>query len=205
MERKIAEFTEQANHMSQSNIGCFGMLLRLLGLAPQRRGHEDVRGRPSDAPAASLPPVMVNKFFVSPTEGHFFRLLRNSVGPRGHVLAQVSLGRLLYLPGGNANNPGRASWSNKVARKSVDFVVCDATTLRPLCAVELDDATHGRAARQQRDAEVEQLLAAAGLPLERFRVSRQYDERDIRARISRHMTSASVPGVTYPPVPPPLP
>lgn len=186
--------------MSRSNAGCLGTILSLLGICPQEGGQPS-NGRQSPP----LPRVAVNQFFVSPTEGHFFRLLRTAVGPRGHVLAQVSLGRLLYLPGNNASNAGRAAWSNKVSRKSVDFVICDPTMLRPLCAVELDDATHGRAARQQRDAEVEQLLAAAGLPLERFRVSKQYDERDIAARLSRHMTGATAHGSSAPPRLPPLP
>ncbi len=117
-------------------------------------------GRRSNVDAAqdSLPKVMVNKFFVSNAEADFFRVLIRGVGANGHILAQVSLGRLLFLPGSNQSNPGRATWSNKIGRRSIDFVVCDPATLRPLVAIELDEPTHTRPERQTRDDEVEKIL-----------------------------------------------
>ena len=69
---------------------------------------------------------------------------------RAAVLAQVALNRLLFLPG---SYRGRQAWQNRVAQKSLDFLLCDPATLRPLVAVELDDATHGAERRQQRDAD----------------------------------------------------
>ncbi len=60
-----------------------------------------------------------------------------------------------------------ASFRNKIDRKHVDFVLCDPHTMRPLVGIELDDATHGRVSRQARDEFVDEVLAAAGLFLER--------------------------------------
>ncbi len=41
--------------------------------------------------------------------------------------------------------------------------------MRPLVGIELDDASHRRARRQRRDRFVDEVFAAAGLPLQRFR------------------------------------
>jgi hypothetical protein len=111
---------------------------------------------------------MVSRRFLSPDEGLFYRLLVQAAAGRAAVLAQVALNRLLYLPGSEATSPGWRVWHNKIAQKSVDFLLFDPQTLRPIVAVELDDATHAGEKRRQRDADVERLLAAAGLPLARF-------------------------------------
>lgn len=134
---------------------------------------------------------MVSTKFVSPAEANFFRVLRHVVGDRGHVLSQVALNRVLFFPGNTRSDPGRAAWRNKVARRSLDFVVCDAATLRPLVAVELDDATHAEPSRQTRDAEVDALLEAAGLPLVRVLPDRTYDARELEAAIGPHLPPAS--------------
>lgn len=153
--------------------GCLGVFLRLFGVG-------------ADAPASttSLPKVQINKYFVSDAEGDFFRVLRKVVGDRGHVLAQVSLWQLLWFPGHNQSNPGRQTWLNKVAAKSVDFVVCDPASLRPKFVVELDEPSHARAERQTRDEEVEAILDAAGLPVVRVLTSRTYDTRELEAAIA---------------------
>jgi hypothetical protein len=93
-----------------------------------------------------LPKVQVNKYFVSNAEADFSRVLVRVVGTRGHVLSQVSLRQLVWFPGNNQTNPGRQTWQNKVAAKSVDFVICDSATLRPKLVIELYPAR--RAMRQ---------------------------------------------------------
>jgi hypothetical protein len=86
---------------------------------------------------------MVNRFFVTDAEANFFRVLRAVVGQRGHILAQVPLGRLVFFPGNNQSNPGRSAWQNKVSQKSIDFVVCEPQTLRPLVAIEPEGMANG--------------------------------------------------------------
>lgn len=169
----------------QPPAGCFGFLLGLLGL------------RRKSAPAgAGMPEVRVSTKFVSGAEADFFRVLRAVVGDRGHVLAQVSLGRLLYFPGTNATNPGRARWWNKVCQRSVDFLVCDPATLKPLVAIELDEPSHARPERQTRDQEVDAVLEAAGLVLLRVLTGRTYDTRKLSDIVLRHLPPERHPPVT---------
>ena len=165
--------------MDHQPAGCLGFVFRLLGLGGTRT-----------APATALPKVQVNKYFVSNAEADFFRVLQRVVGSRGHVLAQVSLRQLVWFPGNNQSNPGRATWQNKVAAKSVDFVLCDPSTLRPKVVVELDEPTHARPARQTRDDEVEAILQAAGLPVVRVLTSRGYETRELEAELQPYLQRA---------------
>lgn len=148
--------------------GCLGFLFNLFGSGE----------RPSAADA-SFPKVQVNKYFVSNAEADFFRVLRKVVGNRGHILAQVPLRQLLWFPGNNKTNPGRQVWQNKVAQKTVDFVICDPGTVKPRVVIELDEPTHARPERQTRDELVERIVTAAGLPFERVLTSRMYDTREL--------------------------
>jgi hypothetical protein len=134
-----------------------------------------------------LPKVTVNKFFVTDAERSFFQVLRRVVGDRGHVLTQVPLRQLLFFPGNNKTNPGRASWHGRVSQRTIDFVVCDPATLRPLVAIELDDSTHSRPDRQTRDDNVHTILEAAGLPLLGVVTSRGYETRELEASLAPYL------------------
>jgi hypothetical protein len=162
--------------MPAQPIGCLGFLFRLFGLKSD-----------ATSDAAKLPQVHVNKYFVSNAEANFFRVLRRVVGDRGHVLAQVSLRQLLWFPGSEHSNRGRAGWRNKVAAKTVDFVVCDPGTLRPKVVVELDEPSHTRPERQTRDDEVDVILEAAKLPVLRVLTSRSYETRELEAAIGPYL------------------
>ena len=71
----------------------------------------------------------------------------------------------------------------KVSQKHVDFVICDVDTLRPLAAVELDDRSHDTAKAKRADAEKDAALAAAGLPLVRFRSAGRYRLDVVKGRL----------------------
>jgi very-short-patch-repair endonuclease len=135
----------------------------------------------------TMPKVRINKYFVSNAEADFFRVLTRVVGAKAHVLAQVSLRQLLWLPGSNQSNLGRATWQNKIAAKSVDFLLCDPSTLKPKLVIELDEPSHARPERQTRDDDVHAVLEAAGLPLIHVLTARAYDTRELAAALSPYL------------------
>ena len=47
----------------------------------------------------------------------------------------------------------------------MDFLLCDPESMIPICGVELDDSTHQRPDRVERDRFVDAVYDAAGLPL----------------------------------------
>jgi very-short-patch-repair endonuclease len=52
--------------------------------------------------------------------------------------------------------------------KSVDFLLVEKTTLKPIAAIELDDWSHKREDRVSRDEKVKAILDEAGVLLVRF-------------------------------------
>jgi len=155
-----------------AGLGIVAVILRLL----LDRLFTDRRGR-----LPALPEVHLNKKFITYAEAGFYRVLYQVVGDRGIILAQVALNRLLYFPGNNQTNPGKQMWRNKTGQKSVDFVIVDPKTLRPLVIIELNDPSHEREDRVVRDEEVAAILNAAGIPLEQIQCARQYDSRALMA------------------------
>lgn len=127
--------------------------------------------------------------FLSAAELAFYRVLVAAAGPGGVVMAQVVLTAILEVdvPRGERGGGGGAGAAqtarNRIDRKVVDFVVCEAGTMRVLAAVELDDRSHARADRVKRDAVVEGALKAAGVPLVRVPWANSYDPGAIRRRL----------------------
>ncbi len=75
----------------------------------------------------------------------------------------------------------------------VDFVLCDPDALTPLLVIELDDSSHERTARRDRDA----FLGAAGLPILHVAARHAYAPTEIRAlindRLNEHAEQQIVP------------
>lgn len=128
-----------------------------------------------DVVAKELPPpkVMVSKQFFTDTEMNFYRVLTQCLDEKTTILAQVSMQQLFYVLKGS----GQKSWRNKIQSKSIDFLLCDTATLRPLLGIELDDATHEQPERVARDKEVDRVFASANLQLLHIAAQRQYDTR----------------------------
>ena len=91
----------------------------------------------------------------------------------GDRLLEISLGDVFYPQSGD--HSANVSYRNQITQKHVDFLLCDPGSMRPLLGVELDDASHERPNRQDRDIFVDKVFAAAGLPLLRVPVQAAYD------------------------------
>ena len=115
---------------------------------------------------------------MSRAEAQFFKQLSFVVSERYYVFPQVHLSSLL-----NHRIKGQ-DWSiafRHINGKSVDFVLCDKATLKPVYAIELDDFTHERKDRATRDAEVERIFKQAQIPLVRFKSMNATSEEIIQA------------------------
>ena len=146
--------------------GCLGAVLRALGLEPKSTEREVL-------------PYRIRDDFLSSAELNFYRVLRTAVGDWAVICPKVSLGDLFYAKTGDRSQNLR--WKNKIDRKHVDFLLCDPGTMRPLLGIELDDTSHQQKKRQDRDIFVDQVFAAAGLPLQRVPVRASYNVRELSA------------------------
>jgi very-short-patch-repair endonuclease len=123
------------------------------------------------------------QFFLTRAEHEFYDALIAAVGEKYHVFAQVHLPTILD------NKVKGQDWRAALAhinRKSVDFVLCDKAYISPKLAIELDDKSHERPDRQERDKEVERILADAGVPLLRIENKGRFDPAELGQRINEH-------------------
>lgn len=98
-------------------------------------------------------------------EHECYDALMEAVGDRYYIFPQAHLPTFVDVRVVGQNWKGAF---RHIDEKSVDFVLCDKAYLAPKLAIELDDYTHARPERQERDKEVERILKMAELPLLRL-------------------------------------
>lgn len=165
-------------------------ILRALGLSSD--AIDDIVDRIVDflsdkdeKPSASAEyPYRVRDDFLSPAEQSFYLVLKTIVTDWGLACPKVSLGDLFYVKSSDASE--FRVYTNKIDRKHVDFLICDPKTVRPLLGIELDDKSHEREDRRRRDNFVEQVFAAAKVPLLRIPVRQSYSVSELGGLIRQH-------------------
>ena len=128
-----------------------------------------LRPHPNERPPA------IARAFLSDCEREFFQVLLQSAHPASHISCKVRLADLVTFPG----DALRAR--NTINQKHVDFVVCDRESMIPYRVIELDDATHARRDRRERDALVDGYLAEAGIAITHVPAARRYRPADLAA------------------------
>lgn len=131
-------------------------------------------------PTPEALPYCLRDDFLSVAEFSFYKVLLSLIGPRLTIQSKVRLADIFFVARPNEN----ISHFNRITNKHLDFLVCDTLTMRPLFAVELDDSSHQRRDRQERDDFVESVCRVAGLPLLRFRAQREYNTKEIEVQIA---------------------
>ena len=106
------------------------------------------------------------------------REIRADLPPGLYACPQVRLADLLSLTMADPTQRGASlRW---VAAKSVDFVIIDSAG-RALLVIELDDRTHLRPERRERDRLVDAVLRQCGIPVLRVRPGRRVGVRSALA------------------------
>lgn len=118
---------------------------------------------------------------MTQAENNFFKMLDEAIGQDYYVFPQVHLSSLF-----EHKIHGQDWWKafHHINRKSVDFVICDKQTVRPLAAIELDDWSHKLDKRKVRDTEVERIFEGAKFPLLRFGHNGPYTAKSIAESIA---------------------
>lgn len=152
--------------------GCLFGLLRLLAGGAGDSG----QAQPERLPYARRPSLL------SKAERSFFGVLLTAVGDDYIVFAKVRLADVLRVEKGRQD---WRSWFNRINAKHIDFVLCDPRNLAAKLAIELNDSSHGRADRRQRDDFVAKALGAAGVPHVFLPARRSYNPSELRAQIDQ--------------------
>lgn len=125
-------------------------------------------------------PYRLRDDFLSPAEFSFYKVLASLLGTRWTIQSKVRLADIFFVSHPNEN----IAFFNRIAQKHLDFLVCESANMKPVFGIELDDTSHRRSSRQVRDEFVENACKAAGLPLLRVPVQREYNSREIAAQIA---------------------
>lgn len=162
---------------SEEPKGCLAAILNAILSAVLRLFGINLGGGPE--PVATLP-YRLRDDFLSPAEYSFYRVLVAAVGNRAVVCPKVNLNDVFFVARPNENQ----AYRNKIDRKHVDFLLCHPATMNPLGGVELDDSSHQRKDRKERDQFVDQVFAAAGLPIVHVATRASYNVESLAAELA---------------------
>lgn len=145
---------------------------------------------PPDVPDQEPPKLLLGytlrNSLVSPAEKAFLSTLDSVLPVEIRIFAKVRLADIFLVE----RSINRSAWQtafNRIDRKHVDFLLCRADDLAPLLAIELDDSSHERKDRQERDEFVNELFASTKIKLLRFPVQHSYDLEVLVQRLNEGM------------------
>ena len=157
--------------------GCLAAILGLIGIrltGPTAQEHLPYRQRND---------------FLSAAELSFYRVLAMGLNGSFIICPKVNLADIFFVARPHENQ----SYRNKIDRKHVDFLLCDPSTLKPIVGVELDDASHSRPDRQDRDRFVDQVFEVAGLPLLHVPAASGYNPQQLAQLVHDAVAGRVVP------------
>ena len=131
------------------------------------------------APGEPKLPYEGEPSLLSPAERSFMGVLEQVVGDDARVMAKVRLADMIKVERG-LDASARTTAQNKINSKHIDFVLCDPSDFAIIAAVELDDSSHARASRQNRDEFIDRALDAAGIRMVHFSAKRSYSTQEVR-------------------------
>ena len=116
------------------------------------------------------------RFLLSATERDFFHAMQSALDGRWLLFSKVRLADVVTCKASQWDKtPGR-----RIAQKHLDFVVCCPRSFRIVAVIELDDRSHDRPDRRERDSFLNRLFSKAGIPFFRYRARASYEVADMK-------------------------
>jgi hypothetical protein len=125
-------------------------------------------------------------------ERSFLGVLEQVIDDRYRVFGKVRLGDIVK-PAKGLSKSRRTTALNKINQKHVDFVLCSATDLAVIGVIELDDQSHTREDRTERDVFVDRSLRDAKIAVARFSAKKGYAIQEVRAKLVEQFNLATKP------------
>lgn len=136
----------------------------------------------------SAPPAELNYKskgpLMSAAEQHFYNTLLNIAPADNQVMSKVRIADLIE-PDEKGKRYKVAF--NKISSKHIDFVVVNKETMEVVICIELNDKSHKRKDRKQRDLLLTDTFEKAQIPLLFYPVKRNYSEQDISKLINEKL------------------
>ena len=122
-------------------------------------------------------PYRASDRFLSIAEYSFYMVAKKVLADRFLICPQVPLSAIFFI----TDKKNYTSAFNRIARKRIDYLVCDGLTVKPLFGIELDDKSHQRADRIERDIFVEKVFDVSGMPLIRVPLKNAYSTSELES------------------------
>ncbi len=122
-------------------------------------------------------PYRVSDSVLTDAEKSFYHALKLFLKDRAVVCPKIGLKDLFFISKEAGND--YMKYFGKIAQKHVDFLLCDPLTMKPLCAIELDDFSHTSKKSFERDQFIGKLYKDAGLELIRVSSKSGYTANEI--------------------------
>lgn len=166
--------------MGHSSLGWLGVLV-VLGIVAVVVKILTQKGKGSpDYPYQKEPTLF------TPAERSFLGVLEQVVGSEFRIMGKVRLADVIRVKPG-LDGAARQKAFNRIQGKHLDFVACDPNDLSVQFAVELDDRSHERGDRQERDAFLDAAMDKVGIPIIRFAVKKGYSIDEIRQMLASRL------------------
>ena len=122
-----------------------------------------------------IPNYKIKEEFITENELKLYKVLKKvAYELKLDIFTQVALNRILEIN----NRRKQQQLRNRIDRKSIDFVLYDEKTKKIVCCIELDDSTHEREERIERDLFLDKIFKDT-IKLIRIKVQNYYDYNKI--------------------------
>jgi hypothetical protein len=124
-------------------------------------------------------PYKTRDDFLSESERAFYLTLKVYLQDKVVICPKVSHKDIFYVDKGVGKD--YMKYFRKISQKHVDFVLCEPNSMKPICGIELDDSSHSKQKRIERDAFVDKVFENAKLKLVHIPLKSGYSSDDINS------------------------
>lgn len=142
-----------------------------------------VAGKKTGGSSAIGYPYVPAKALFSASERSFLGILDQAVGSEHRVFGKVRVADVAAVKPGLSRS-ARQGAINRVGSKHFDFVVCRASDLSVVCAIELNDRSHASKRAKDGDAVKRNVCKAISLPLFDVPAKRAYSVPELQEQLA---------------------
>lgn len=157
-----------------SVLSVFSSTKRRRRKSKSRTRAKTASGRPGTDSVDSEPFFESRQTLNTHAEQAFLLALQQSIdGDRYLINGKTRLADLIKVESQQWGSQWQTQF-NRISRKHVDFVILERSSSRIIGVIELDDSSHQRSDRRERDRFVDQALERAGIPILHYPCLRKY-------------------------------
>jgi hypothetical protein len=130
-------------------------------------------------------PYFSKRYLLSKGEAAFYHALRAALPPGLSVAPKVRVSDVIGCDGA----AWKQGFGGRISQKHVDFVLIDERSTEIVLIVELDDKTHRRRDRNDRDEFLDRAFAAANIPVLHVPAAANYDAAKLGRLLTERLES----------------